>query len=1809
MVQSGGRPSIDPSVSPSLVSLTSGFDYGSYISKRPGLRKAFEVGNVIRSTAPIPSWLLIIRLLFLLLFAFYPFYADSSSLRTGAGRVVLEALGGVSLSVFALTILCSFWFYFQVQKTGRPGSRVISYLSRCLWFQHATFFGLYVLMLLLLKVDESDLGYAADPLVVLLLVQVSLLLLLWLPAFRFFCGDITLVFPLFHSTVNNVVGMLEQFAELSIVLFHLCSLGTGAPVFTIGTPIVVGAFILYLLVFIPYRWILSNICVGSCYIFIGVSAALHGYTGSSWSWEWFAASIVCSALLGILLYGIVFYHCRSYQPFDWYTAIAEKTTASGRSISSPVDPNSTSPSGARRKLNMSGSLAPVAVSSTIGEGVSHSEFGERSADNGALEHAASPAPRRISFAPSSIKTFFEGSHVMHEYAAAGEINSGSPAEVSFFTSRIKSTLNVISCEIRMRCFMQKILSQGRSPDYNHMWIVDASRILRLYSTAYSKYSRSTFMGIQFCQACLELCHKHSVLTTYLLELQNAMPILLNNSSFNIVSWPLLYELFTIQMLKLDTSGLVNRVWSFKDIENTKARIEKYRSRILSLYILFWKEVMQSSTISIQKRVGRFMGREQQIEADAARRWQIISAIRYFKDRGASLLMMLSKVEPLAPETWRCRASWALSVDQDPNHAKVLRDEADRLEADRRADGIPSPMFSDMSEIHSRLSLTTPTSPWHQTANGRSGSISSVNGFSDAPSESQNEEWKISVRSKMLPSMSRLRVALFFTFAMVCIFVIIYFALCRTYILQPISSDIVDRDFQDSKTISRTQSASDRQRGVTLPFEIVSRIRRAVSKWSTLSRMFVTFTELPRDTTTGLSTMRFLNRHLTDSATKITDMHRQLKDSDVAVFSTDIQDKMSKLNVASVQNSSLLPAVITSMVQYYVFDDTALSNAAILESFVATLGTVARCVADPDRQTAYLNFSSSILISSLGSCSAAGVSLWYNGLTSYKDSIQRVQESYQDATQAYITRVLIISLTFSLGFALIAGFFCIGFIYVSLRAHNKQMNWLLLLPSAIDPSLVRPVFSRLFTGGAEGIRNASGIEDYNPASSRHLLDTQRYLLGSASSSAFLTSQFSTFRSQLMTIIFGIVVIFLYSQIFTVFLVMHLVDSLHAMYQTRYLTNSEALLWKSISYASELYYQAYLSTPFPKTVSVSSIVAAEEAMTEFYRLVDGDTSIDSPGVIHMTATLRGTVLNPAHLSAFSEYPDTTGTSLAIDMANIFTEIVSVATTQPGALPTSFFWTRIAPRLFAWLPAKLDKVFEELLYYYTNRTDLYRSAADGFFGAAFVLFPFIFFLCFWRPISVLRDEEKMIRKAYSTLDTNAVFSSETVLRFVRENKVDSDLSALSSDHHGADSENVDRSLSTGELLMNRSKEFRDLCPFPFLEASCNAATIRESSTITDPVLTFHNLACAQFMRKPAAFFDAQPKLSEIFAEAPDVRSNQSFQSFLTHIRSPWLTFTGDTRQFIMMLLCSRDDVDGGDAKIEGVLCSVTVVTCVDPLIHILNHAVPNQVRFGLSIRDLSDENRVADLIERVRESNIHNLENFVPSAVTRVVNEWLDDNTRSSADEESEQTNRNKNKIAYQHKDVSCIFQDIVSFTPLCSQLTPVQVVDLLTELYSRYDEAAKKYNVMKIKVMGDGSMWVSGMTFGDELPADKIVAAHNAVNFAFEMIRIANEMRVRFSDGTEKQLHVRVGIHTGELTSGVISNKLPVLDVFGATVNMSSRMESTSQSDRVHISHQTYKLVYDKFACTRRQPRVELKGIRYTDDTFFVSPANSNTPFFG
>ncbi|MGB3311717.1 MAG: adenylate/guanylate cyclase domain-containing protein [Nodosilinea sp.] len=159
--------------------------------------------------------------------------------------------------------------------------------------------------------------------------------------------------------------------------------------------------------------------------------------------------------------------------------------------------------------------------------------------------------------------------------------------------------------------------------------------------------------------------------------------------------------------------------------------------------------------------------------------------------------------------------------------------------------------------------------------------------------------------------------------------------------------------------------------------------------------------------------------------------------------------------------------------------------------------------------------------------------------------------------------------------------------------------------------------------------------------------------------------------------------------------------------------------------------------------------------------------------------------------------------------------------------------------------------------------------------------------------------------------------------------------------------------------------------------------------------------------------------------------------------------------------------------------------------------------------------------------------------------------------------RSTIADHFAEVTVLFADIVEFTQLSEHLSPQDLVALLNDIFSQFDQMAEQHQLEKIKTIGDAYMVVGG------IPYERDDHAQAVADMALDMQAMAQA----FGDRTGQDFRLRIGINTGPVVAGVIGTKKFIYDLWGDTVNTASRMEAFGVAEHIQVTETTYQCLKD------------------------------------
>jgi len=180
-------------------------------------------------------------------------------------------------------------------------------------------------------------------------------------------------------------------------------------------------------------------------------------------------------------------------------------------------------------------------------------------------------------------------------------------------------------------------------------------------------------------------------------------------------------------------------------------------------------------------------------------------------------------------------------------------------------------------------------------------------------------------------------------------------------------------------------------------------------------------------------------------------------------------------------------------------------------------------------------------------------------------------------------------------------------------------------------------------------------------------------------------------------------------------------------------------------------------------------------------------------------------------------------------------------------------------------------------------------------------------------------------------------------------------------------------------------------------------------------------------------------------------------------------------------------------------------------------------------------------------------------------------------AERLRRGEGLIADRFDDVTLLFADIVGFTAMSSAMAPEELVAVLNEVFTVFDSLVEEHGLEKVKTIGDAYMVVGGLTDGTADHTVRVASMAAALAERVAALPASRRLGVMF----------RVGINCGPVVAGVIGTKKFIYDIWGDTVNVASRMESTGIPGRVQVTAAVEERLRGRFPL---EPRglVDVKG---------------------
>ncbi len=180
-------------------------------------------------------------------------------------------------------------------------------------------------------------------------------------------------------------------------------------------------------------------------------------------------------------------------------------------------------------------------------------------------------------------------------------------------------------------------------------------------------------------------------------------------------------------------------------------------------------------------------------------------------------------------------------------------------------------------------------------------------------------------------------------------------------------------------------------------------------------------------------------------------------------------------------------------------------------------------------------------------------------------------------------------------------------------------------------------------------------------------------------------------------------------------------------------------------------------------------------------------------------------------------------------------------------------------------------------------------------------------------------------------------------------------------------------------------------------------------------------------------------------------------------------------------------------------------------------------------------------------------------------------------ADQMKKGETNIADSHPDVTVLLADLVGFTTLSAHIGPEQMVSLLNEIFSAFDLLAEKHGLEKTKTIGDAYMVAGGIPFPRPDHAEAIAELAFGMQAEIE----------RFNHEYNTSIRIRIGISTGPVVAGVIGRRRFAYDLWGETVNLACRLESTGEAGRIQVAESTYDRLKDKYQFESKHS-IDVKG---------------------
>ncbi len=264
---------------------------------------------------------------------------------------------------------------------------------------------------------------------------------------------------------------------------------------------------------------------------------------------------------------------------------------------------------------------------------------------------------------------------------------------------------------------------------------------------------------------------------------------------------------------------------------------------------------------------------------------------------------------------------------------------------------------------------------------------------------------------------------------------------------------------------------------------------------------------------------------------------------------------------------------------------------------------------------------------------------------------------------------------------------------------------------------------------------------------------------------------------------------------------------------------------------------------------------------------------------------------------------------------------------------------------------------------------------------------------------------------------------------------------------------------------------------------------------------------------------------------------------------------RDELIAYLTRFESVSGFESQ---VYCKNGAIIWISEDIRVIRDHSGKVIRYEGSVRDITELKTTEAELRRQRLRAEHLLLNVLPQRI-------------------SERLKRQERTIADSFSEVTVMFADIAGFTELSGIVSPVELVALLNRIFSAFDQLTDRYQLEKIKTIGDSYMVVGG------LPKPRPDHMRAIASMALDMLDVIKT----FTTPDHRPIDLRIGIHSGPVVAGVIGTRKFTYDLWGDTVNIASRMEHHGEENRIQVTEVIYQALKDVFEFESRG-RIEVKG---------------------